>query len=223
MEQTTLTTTPLFSSLLRKIAMFISYITHPLFIPIIVTVLVVRALPEYFIAFAHESIRFKYDLLYFRVLSISVFFPSLVLMLGLILKFVDSVHMRSQRDRIIPYVASTIFYFWGYYAFKKQGVTPPFFNAFFLGIFIAVVMAMVANTYVKISMHTTGWGGVIGFLLMLMFGMQMNVSLPLIITFFVAGIIATARLILSAHTPAEIYAGFIIGILSQWIAYAIVG
>jgi membrane-associated phospholipid phosphatase len=73
-------------------------------------------------------------------------------------------------------------------------------------------------------MHTTGWGGVIGLLLMLMMGhMHMNVSLPLVVTFFVAGIVATSRLILSAHTPAEIYAGFMIGILSQWIAYGIVG
>ena len=228
MEQATIPTTGNqpqleFSPVLRRIANVISYITHPLFIPLIVTFLVVRALPEYFVTFHHASIRFDYDSLYIRVILISIFFPALTLLLARSLKFVDSIQMHTQQDRIIPYVGCTIYYFWAFYAFKKQGITPPFFNAFFLGVFIAVVLAMVSNTYAKISMHTTGWGGVIGFLLMLMTGMHMNVSFPLVATFLLAGIGATARLVLSAHTPAEIYAGFMIGILSQWIAYAIVG
>ena len=226
MEQSTLSTTgnsPVFSPALRTVAKVISYISHPLFIPLIVTFLILRALPEYFVAFMRDSIRFPYDMLYIRVACISIFFPALTLLLARSLMFVESIQMHTQRDRIIPYVACTIYYFWAFYAFKRQGVTPPFFNAFFLGVFIAVVLAMVANTYAKISMHTTGWGGVIGLLLMLMTGMHMNVSLPLVVTFIIAGIVATARLILSAHTPAEIYAGFMIGILSQWIAYGIVG
>ncbi|MBP1651552.1 MAG: hypothetical protein H6Q26_1709, partial [Bacteroidetes bacterium] len=36
-------------------------------------------------------------------------------------------------------------------------------------------------------------------------------------------IVATARLILNAHEPVEIYAGFLVGILAQLIAYVIVG
>lgn len=229
MEQVTIPTTdtraelPVFSPVLRTIATVISYIMHPLFIPLVVTVLLVQTMPEYFVVFKHSSIRIPFDLLYLRVAVTCVFFPMLTVGLAKALGFIGSVQMHTQRDRIIPYVACTIYYFWAFYAFKRQGVTPPFFNAFFLGVFIAVVVAMIGNTYAKISMHTTGWGGVIGFLLMLMTGLDMNVSFPLMITFFLAGIVATARLILRAHTPAEIYTGFIVGILSQWIAYAIVG
>jgi hypothetical protein len=222
MGQATLQKTE-FSPALRSVATVISYITHPLFIPLIITILIIRALPEYFVAFARDSRRFPYDTLYIRVLTTCIFFPVFTLMLARSLKFVESIQMHTQRDRIIPYVACTIYYFWAFYAFKREGITPPFFNAFFLGVFLAVVLSMVGNTYAKISMHTTGWGGVIGLLLMLMTDMHMNVSFPLLVTFIVAGIVATARLILSAHTPAEIYTGFIIGILSQWIAYGIVG
>jgi membrane-associated phospholipid phosphatase len=68
-----------------------------------------------------------------------------------------------------------------------------------------------------------GWGGVLGFLLMLMTGMQMNISQPLVAVFLLSGIVGTSRLILGAHTPGEIYAGLTVGILSQAIAYAIVG
>lgn len=230
MEQATITTTnnprpeqPVFSPVLRIVSEVIAYLSHPLFIPVIVTVLLVNALPEYFVIFKQNSIRIPYDKFFIRVVSISVFFPLLTVLLARALNFVESLKMESKKDRVIPYVANTIYFFWAFYAFKREGLTPPFYNAFFLGIFIAIIMSMVANSYFKISMHTVGWGGVLGFLLMLMVGMHMDISQPLIAVFLVSGIVATSRLILSAHTPGEIYAGFIVGILSQLIAYGIVG
>ncbi|WP_343691554.1 hypothetical protein [Chitinophaga sp.] len=212
-----------FSPVLRGIAMFISYLLHPLFIPLLVTWLVVHALPEYFVTFKQISYRFPYDTLYFRVVAISIFFPALTVGLSRALNFIDSLHLRTQKDRIIPYISCTIYYFWAFYAFKKQGVAPPFFNVFFLGVFIAVIMAMVLNIRMKISMHTVGWGGVIGFVLIVMFSLQLNVSGVLLLAFFLSAIVATARLILNAHAPVEIYAGFLVGILAQLIAYVIVG
>ena len=229
MEQATIPATdnrqegPIFSKGLRNAALFISYLCHPIFLPFLITVLAVHALPEYFVAFKQFSIRFPYDRLYIRVASISLFFPLLTVVLARALHFVDSLHLRSQRDRIIPYVACTIYYFWAYFAFKREGVAPPFYNVFFLGVFIGVVISMVANAYVKISMHTVGWGGVTGFLLVVMLSLQMNISLMLMVALLISGIVATARLILNAHSPAEIYAGFVAGILAQMIAYVIVG
>jgi hypothetical protein len=214
---------PEFSPGIRAAAQVISYVMHPLFIPTVVTILIVQALPEYFVTFKQVSKRFPYDMLYFRVISISIFFPLLVVLLSKALGFVSSIYLKTQKDRIIPYVAIMIFYFWAFYTFLREGIAPPFFNAFFLGIFIAIIIAFVSNIFVKISMHTVGWGGVIGLLLSLMWGMDMNVTLPLIITFFAAGLVAVARLILSAHTPAEIYLGFIVGILAQLAAYGMIG
>lgn len=214
---------PAFSPALRAVAQVISYLLHPLFIPVIVTFLTVQGIPEYFVNFKQGSLRFPYDILYFRVIMISVFFPLMTVLLARALRFIDSIYLRTQRDRIIPYVSSIVYYFWAFYSFKRQGVAPAFFNAFFLGIFLAIIISFIANIFVKISMHTTGWGGVIGFLLALMWGMDMNVTIPLVITFFVAGLVATARMVLSAHSPADIYAGFLVGILSQLVAYGIVG
>jgi membrane-associated phospholipid phosphatase len=230
MEQVIIPTTdnsrqnkPVFSPALRAAAEVISYASHPLFLPTLVTIFAVNALPEYFVQLKEGSVRFAFDALYFRVVFTTLFLPIFVVMLCKALGFIESFQLRAQKDRIIPYIACTIFYFWTYFAFKREGAAPPFFNAFFLGVFLAIVMGMVANTYVKISMHTIGWGGVIGFLLMLMIGMNMNISLVLMVACLFAGIVATARLVLGAHTPAEIYTGFGMGILAQLIAYAIVG
>jgi membrane-associated phospholipid phosphatase len=214
---------PSFSPALRAVAQVISYLLHPLFVPVIVTFLTVQALPEYFVNFKQASLRFSYDTLYFRVIMISLFFPLLTVLLARALNFIDSFYLHSQRDRIIPYMACIIYYFWAFYSFKRQGVAPAFYNAFFLGVFLAVILSFIANIFVKISMHTTGWGGVIGFILTLMWGMHMNVTVPLVITVFVAALVATSRMVLSAHSPADVYAGFLVGILCQQVAYAIVG
>ncbi|MGX5818252.1 hypothetical protein ACWKWU_08655 [Chitinophaga lutea] len=212
-----------FSPAIRGTASFLSYLLHPLFIPLLITFLCVTALPEYFGAFGKESVRIPYDMLYARVAVTCVLFPLLVVALAKALKIVDDVKLQDRQQRIIPYVATIIFYFWAFYTFKRQGVSPDFFNAFFLGIFIAIVISFVANSFIKISMHTVGWGGVIGFMLCLMWGMGLNVSIPLALTFLLAGLAGTSRLVLNAHSNGEVWLGFGVGILSQVIAYLIVG
>ncbi|HVI43651.1 MAG TPA: hypothetical protein VM802_02225 [Chitinophaga sp.] len=209
---------PDFSPAARSVAQVVSYITHPLFIPLLVTFLVLQSIPEYMVAFKPLTKRFPFDMLYFRVGIISLFFPMLTVLLAKSLGFISSIYMKGQKDRIIPYVACTIYYFWAFYTFLQEGRAPKFYTAFFLGIFLAISISFVTNIFIKTSMHTVGWGGVIGFLLSLMWGMHMNVSTPLVITFFVAGLVATARMVLRAHSPAEIYTGFFIGIICQLAA-----
>ncbi|MFY0253125.1 phosphatase PAP2 family protein [Chitinophaga sp. 30R24] len=209
---------PEFSPMTRSLAQVISYITHPLFLPLLVTFLILNSIPEYMVTFKSLSKRFAFDSLYFRVGITCIGFPALVLFLTRALNLVSSVYMKTQRDRIIPYSAMMIFYFWAFYTFQQEGLAPRFYTAFFLGAFLSISIAFVSNVFIKTSMHTVGWGGVIGFLLSLMWGMHMNVSIPLVITFFVAALVATARMVLGAHTPREIYAGFLIGILCQLIS-----
>ncbi|MEC5147695.1 hypothetical protein [Chitinophaga sp. 212800010-3] len=209
---------PEFSPAMKTVAQVISWISHPLFISLLVTFVVLAFIPEYMVPFKPLSKRFPFDVLYIRVLIISIGFPMLTLLLAKALKFVSSIYMKSQRDRIIPYVAMIIYYFWAFYTFKQEGRAPRFYTAFFLGVFLSISISFVSNNFIKTSMHAVGWGGVIGFLLSLMWGMHMNVSVPLVITFFIAGLVATARLILAAHTEREIYIGFLIGIVSQLAA-----
>ncbi|WP_295126400.1 hypothetical protein [uncultured Chitinophaga sp.] len=214
---------PEFPDGLTFAAKLFSYLLHPLFLPVLVTFMAVTALPEYFTAFKASSLRLPYDVLYFRVALNTLVFPMLVVLLCTALGFVSSVHMATQRDRIIPYVATIIFYFWAFYTFLREGAAPGFFTSFFLGIFLTASICLVANNFIKISMHTTGWGGVIGFFLVLMWGLGLNVSLPLGVILVFTGIAATSRLVLSAHTTWEVYIGLFTGILAQLIAWWILG
>ncbi|MEO9210755.1 MAG: hypothetical protein ABI208_06630, partial [Ginsengibacter sp.] len=63
-----------------------------------------------------------------------------------------------------------------------------------------------------------------GLMILIIFsGIPYMVFLPAMITFLLAGFVSSSRLIVSDHTPFEIYVGLILGILSQLIAFVIIG
>jgi membrane-associated phospholipid phosphatase len=56
-----------------------------------------------------------------------------------------------------------------------------------------------------------GMGGLIALVIYISFYLKVNLSFYLILVVLLAGITGTARLILKAHTPAEVYSGFVMG------------
>jgi len=88
-----------------------------------------------------------------------------------------------------------------------------------LGSFWGVIAIFMVNIFFKISMHTTAAGSAVGLMLVLLFLSPVNMILPFFAVLIVAGIIGTARLLLSAHQPAQIWLGYIVGFLVQIAAY----
>ncbi len=64
-------------------------------------------------------------------------------------------------------------------------------------------------------MHTTGIGGLCGvfFACLLIWGIDTRLLFGFL--FFIAGMVGSARLILKAHTSAQVYAGFMAGFVPQ--------
>jgi hypothetical protein len=111
-----------------------------------------------------------------------------------------------------------IFYFWNWYAFKNNHGTIEM-QSLSMAIFIASILGFMANISMKISMHTIGAGVMCMFMALLSFNSNINLTLYLSVSFLIAGIICTSRLIVSDHSNKEIYAGLFVGILSQLAAY----
>jgi len=146
------------------------------------------------------------------------FFPLVTILLMKALGFISSVFLRSQRDRILPYIVCEIFYFWAWYVARNNHY-PKLMVLFALGIFLATSLGLILNSYLKVSMHTISAGVVT--MLALLAGMMTDMSFGPYITvvLLVAGLTATARLITSNHTQAEVYMGFFAGALCQLVAY----
>ena len=200
-------------------AKLISYLLHPLFVPIYVMLFLVYVHPAFFSGFSPKQ---QGQTILIILLNL-VFFPLFAVLLLKGLGFIPSIFLRNQKDRIIPYIACGIFYFWAYTVFKEQSLYPSVVASFILGIFLASSGALIANIYFKISMHAIGMGGWLGLFVLIANNGSMLMTWPLAAVILLTGLVGTARLILQSHKPYEVYAGFILGFIAQVAAYLVVG
>jgi hypothetical protein len=203
---------------LRVIAKIVSYIFHPLFIPVYVTAYLIYIHPYLFAAYDDKQ-------KFLRLLSvfvITVFFPAITVFLLWRLKFAESIYLNTQKERIIPFVASNIYFFWAFWVARNIEGTPPPMVFFFLGVFLASSAGLMANNYFKISLHALGVGGAVAFMILLGTLTPNPMGMIISITTIIAGLVCTSRLIVSDHHPMDVYMGVMIAILSQFIAFWII-
>lgn len=205
------------SPLITFFAKFFSYIFHPLFIPLYVTWYLVYVHHGYFAGYSDKARLW----IMLRVTLNMVFFPAITVVLLKQVGFIESIFLRKQKDRIIPYMAAGIFFFWMYLVFHNQPEIPQILTVFAFGVFLASSFGLLANIYFKISMHAIGCGGMIGLLIIVLnTNPSSPFSLPLIAAIFITGIVCTSRLIVSDHTQKDIYLGLLCGFCCQFIGAA---
>lgn len=209
-----------FPLLIRGFAYLFSFMFHPLFIPVIATWFLAYIQPGYFTGMDPK----EKMLTIIRVALNTIFFPLVTVLLLKALGFIKSIFLESQRERIIPYIATNIFYFWMFLVLNHQPEIPTILTGYIFGIFIASSAGLIANIYFKVSMHALGIGSLCGLMLIIIFsGFTYPVFLIVMLTLIITGVVSTSRMIAGTHTPFEIYAGILIAILCQVISYSIFG
>lgn len=197
----------------RFFATIISYVFHPVFIPAMMTCVIYYFFKPDFVTLNNTTPYWPG-----MVIINTILFPLLVVFLLKRLRFIGSVKMDEPRDRIIPLIATMIFYFWAYQVFKSLQA-PPLLRVFYLGNFYGIIAVFMINIFFKISMHTAAAGGAVGIMLLILLYAGSSLLIPFIIVLAIAGIIGTARLQLGSHIPLEIWLGYFAGIISQLCAY----
>jgi hypothetical protein len=205
------------SAFLNVVATVLSYIFHPLFVIAWVVLYLLYRNNLVFIGVADD----QKIIVFLRVFSTSIFLPLITVLLLKGLGFIQSIQLRTQKDRIIPYVACITFFFWTFYVSKTLG-DPVELRAFLLCAFIAASASLIINNYMKVSMHAMSAGGLLAFFILLLFANKMDEVVSLLLAVLITGVICTSRFIASDHKPGEIYIGFIVGVLLQLISWFIV-
>jgi hypothetical protein len=196
------------------IAKVISYIFHPLFIPVYIIWFLIEKESYLFAGFS--AIEKIFALLRFVIMY--TFFPFITILLAKGLGFLESVYLKTQKDRIIPYIVCGIYYFWMSYVLRHQPEFASVIVQLTMAIFIVSSLGLIFNIYLKISMHAISMG------IFVVFVGVLASALPSSFTFYISGallltgMVCTARLIASDHTPKEIYLGLLVGAVSQLIA-----
>lgn len=194
----------------RAIAGFLSYFFHPVFIPVYVIAFLLFIEPFLFVGFnSGEKAR-----ILLQAIQMYTFFPLVTVFLLRMLKFISSIKLQHRKDRIIPFIICNIWYFWLWYVWRNLHEIPSELVLFALSIFLASSIGLLFNIYIKISMHSIALGTALAFLCSLGFSYEISFNVYLIIALLICGLVCTARLILSGHSPAEIYWGLGVGVLA---------
>lgn len=200
---------------LRYAATLISWVFHPVFVPVYLVMFMVFADPYLFAGFSHWD-RVKVVIQAFVMFT---FFPVVSVLLLRALNFISSFYLRTQKDRIIPFIACGIWYFWIWYVWRNLPDYPKESVALTFAVFLASWFGLMLNITMKVSMHTIGMGTVLTFLFLHAFRNPVDPGLYLTVGVLATGLVATARFIVSDHTAREIYTGLFAGAAAQLIAF----
>jgi hypothetical protein len=198
----------------KVLAQVVSYVFHPLFIPVYIAYFIMRVHSYQFDGIGEFGMRLK-------LLSVFItcsFVPLVSVLLLRGLNFIDSIYLKTQKDRIIPYIICMIFYFsiWYFFKINHEGKD---LVSMTMAIFNASIFGFLVNIFSKVSMHAIAMGVMSTFVALLAFNESISFSLYLSIAILISGVVCTSRLIVSDHSPRQIYYGFLIGIFSQLAAH----
>ncbi len=162
---------------------------------------------------------FKVRLFYLIVAS-TLLIP-MVLMLGLRWSgMVKSLHFEEKSDRRTPFILVTLFYLLTTYFLKEKTELDPILWQGMGIIAFAVALLTGITFFWKMSAHMTGIGGVLGVLAVLaIYFPSLNLAYLLVATLLLGGLVASARLYLDAHRPAEVYVGLLVGFVICWMGF----
>lgn len=193
-----------------SIAKVYSFIFQPFLMPFY-SLALLFVYTNFFNLYIGQTLRFLLPVLVFTFVIPSLFTIVLVKM-----RYVKDLFLSTQSERILPYMiffvsnlSLTFFFYQAHVMFWFLGlIAAPAIIAF---------IGLIINFFWKISAHMLGIGGVIGGVLSVCFHVKATSPILLFsILFVIAGFLGVSRLYLKASTAAQVYVGFLLGLV---IAY----
>ncbi|MCW5908797.1 MAG: hypothetical protein KIS94_13120 [Chitinophagales bacterium] len=207
---------------MKSIARLFSFLFHPLLFPTYGALLILATNPNLYGYFG-EKVHVVWLIIIF---ALTFVFPVIWLVMMKRLEMIESFHLETAKERIIPFIATATFYLWTAWMFKPSATMkiPPNQLIFFmmLGACVAVFLGFFINIFTKISLHTIAAGCLLGLVLAIIRFSTYDLRILLVTFIFLAGAIGTARLTLNAHTQREVYLGYFVGFTGQFVAFNII-
>ncbi len=207
---------------MKLAAKIFSVLFHPLLFPTYGTLLILFTNPNLFGYFG-EKVHIVWLIIIF---ALTFLFPVIWLVMMRRLEMIESFHLETAKERIVPFIATATFYLWTAWMFKPSinMKIPPNQVIFYmmLGACLAVFVSFFINIFSKISLHAIAAGSLLGLVLAVVKFSTYDLRLLVVSAVLLAGIIGTARLILNAHTPREVFTGYFVGFTAQFVAFSIV-
>ena len=190
----------------KALAKIITVLFHPLIMPT-VGLIILFGSGTYldFLAFQQKKTIFLILFIGTAILPLSLI-PILLLQ-----RAVNSMRMEDHRERVLPLAVTVVFYSFTWFMLARLNV-PGLVSVYAITAGLAVLLCTLVSLRWKISLHMTALGAIAGMLLAVAFRFGLNLQPFLAIVFLAGGTTGWARLSLKAHTPAQVYTGYLGGL-----------
>jgi len=191
--------------MLEKLSKIVSHIFHPLIIPTVG-----------FLVLFYSGTYLSYLPLNIKVWITSIvfvctfFLPLMFIMFLFYQGMINTIQMKERKDRYVPIIITFFLFVFCFYLIRRIDI-PSMFYSFLLGGLISLLITFFITIRFKISIHMVGMGGLVALIIFISFYVKVNLSFYLILIILFSGLTGTARLLLNAHTPVEVYSGFVTG------------
>jgi hypothetical protein len=194
-----------------KLSKILSYILHPIFMPIIVMYVALNYVEYYMLIFENYQAP-----LYISLSIFTIIFPIIVSIIFVKTNKVESLKMNIREERGGPILSFIFIMIIGFPIFIRIAQLSSFLTAMYVSTIVILAFAYFISKKWKISLHMMGIGGATGSFIALnyIFG---GLYYWVICFITLSGLLAFSRLDLKAHNRPQVYAGFILGSLLQSI------
>ena len=203
----------------RRIANFFSYLFQPLLLATYLGCMLLWLAPATIGSFFNYRIKLWLVLVIFLTTFIV---PLIGLVILRLTSSISSFQLPEREERVVPFFFIAIFYSISAYLMVSRLNISGAVNVIFISMASLVFVASFITIFWKISIHSIGMAGVLGFLLAL--NLETPDSIPVwlvILWILLTGLTMSSRLYLNVHRPGEIYAGAILGLLFSFFSILI--
>jgi hypothetical protein len=190
----------------------LSYLFHPLFIPIMGTL-------SYFVVTPKYSPREMQSGNILPIFILTVIIPIFIYFILRTLGIVSNIFLPKVGERKYPLIISL-----GLLLMIVIKVIPNNYTIelyyYFMGLIAATISCLLLLFLnFKSSLHMMGMGTLLMYLVGLSIHFEINITIAISALTLAAGLVATARLYFQAHSRSEILIGFLLGMISQLLTF----
>ena len=189
-----------------KLAKFVSIIFHPVLLPTLGFLLL-------FISGFYDSM-LTIDAK--RFILLVIFFSTATLpMLAIVIISLNSkfdMLMPNSRERIIPLLFTSVFYYIGFILLSRIHFIPMFKLYMIASVLLIVALLLISFKW-NISIHMAATGSLTATFFALSFRGGVNPVNAILIMVLVSGLVGTARLVLNKNSLLQVAAGYVLGFI----------
>ncbi|MCC6384009.1 MAG: hypothetical protein LC117_09160 [Bacteroidia bacterium] len=193
-----------------KLARYIPVIFHPLLMPFYATIFIynIHSYLSYSLASEVKTLSLVF-------IFTTCFIAPVITALWLVQKgWIHSLEMAERKERSIPFLSTVIYYIACYLLIRLLPV-PSIVASLILGGAFLIAVAFMINLKWKISIHLIGLGGLSGLIWITGEILIADIIGYFILSLLAAGLVGWSRLFNEAHTPLQVYTGYITGFLGM--------